>query len=175
MTAADSQVWTRSELPVASVPIDRQKTCPFLLRVFCSERQHHDPRDFEGRLPGNEYQIYTWKDATIKELSSLIQMAYAPAKDQKSRLSFRIIARNLVTGECRVQDIGVLPVDIDNFQVRHWDLSKKTIGDDFRFKFEIGDYLDVAVLQAPARSAGVSARGLVDSYVPSSHSHRNRD
>lgn len=79
--------------------LDREKTCPFLLRVFCSTSRHNPMQDYAkgqsatlqaardfpkvahltlfisltGKTPANELQIYTWKDATLKELTSLVK------------------------------------------------------------------------------------------------------
>ena len=41
-----------------------------LLALF----RHHDPREYRGGVsPANELQIYTWMDATLKELTSLVK------------------------------------------------------------------------------------------------------
>jgi len=42
--------------------VDREKTCPLLLRVFVSDNgRHHRCDEYSrGSLPGNELQIYTW-------------------------------------------------------------------------------------------------------------------
>ena len=49
-------------IQVEQQAIDREKTCPLLLRVFVSDNgRHHRPEEFSrGNLPGNELQIYTW-------------------------------------------------------------------------------------------------------------------
>ncbi|XBI70120.1 hypothetical protein VPH35_064684 [Triticum aestivum] len=51
-------------------PIDREKTCPLLLRVFTKVGGHHLNEEFSerGKEPKDEVQIYTWKDATLQEL-----------------------------------------------------------------------------------------------------------
>ena len=41
--------------------VDREKTCPLLLRVFCNTSRHHSAGEYaRGRTPTNELQIYTW-------------------------------------------------------------------------------------------------------------------
>ena len=41
--------------------VDREKTCPLLLRVFVGKRGHHRTEEFQrGRLPEDELQMYTW-------------------------------------------------------------------------------------------------------------------
>ncbi|OAV97091.1 hypothetical protein PTTG_05784 [Puccinia triticina 1-1 BBBD Race 1] len=55
-----------------TTPVDREKTCPFLLRVFVKPGSHHDPeRDYQvpDRLPvSNECQLYAWKDTTLRDI-----------------------------------------------------------------------------------------------------------
>lgn len=43
-------------------PVDREKTCPLLLRVFVSDNgRHHGMNEYQrNSVPGNELQIYTW-------------------------------------------------------------------------------------------------------------------
>ena len=43
-------------------PVDREKTCPLLLRVFVSDDgRHHRMEEFSrSSVPSNELQIYTW-------------------------------------------------------------------------------------------------------------------
>jgi len=47
---------------VTTKPVDREKTCPLLLRVFVSDNgRHHYMEEFSrGGVPSNELQIYTW-------------------------------------------------------------------------------------------------------------------
>ncbi|XP_038993196.1 histone deacetylase complex subunit SAP18-like [Hibiscus syriacus] len=70
-------------------PVDREKTCPLLLRVFTKVGGHHSKEDFavRGKEPKDEVQIYTWKDATLRELTDLAEVAPA-ARRRDARLSF---------------------------------------------------------------------------------------
>ena len=43
---------------------------PYFVHIFMSSRF---PLPLLGKVPANELQIYTWKDATLKELTSLIR------------------------------------------------------------------------------------------------------
>ena len=54
--------------------VDREKTCPFLLRLFYKENARHMLDDFmDNKVPEqDELQIYTWNDATLKEISELV-------------------------------------------------------------------------------------------------------
>ncbi|CAI8057035.1 Histone deacetylase complex subunit SAP18 [Geodia barretti] len=54
--------------------VDREKTCPMLLRVFCSMGRHHRLDEFNrNSVPSNELQIYTWLDCTLREMMTLIR------------------------------------------------------------------------------------------------------
>ena len=56
--------------PDGKPEVDRETTCPLLLRVFPKAGQHHVTSAFSrhDRLPGGEVQIYTWPDATLREV-----------------------------------------------------------------------------------------------------------
>ena len=52
--------------------------------------QHNLPDAYHrGRVPGSELQIYTWKDATLKELTNLIKDVYTTANAKGKRESFK--------------------------------------------------------------------------------------
>uniref|UniRef100_A0A1I7XTC4 18 kDa Sin3-associated polypeptide n=1 Tax=Heterorhabditis bacteriophora TaxID=37862 RepID=A0A1I7XTC4_HETBA len=56
MTTVISQVAVNQEKPV-----DREKICPLLLRVFCANGRHNPIADYtRGNVPANELQMYTW-------------------------------------------------------------------------------------------------------------------
>ncbi|CAJ0758928.1 20386_t:CDS:2, partial [Entrophospora sp. SA101] len=67
-------------------------TVPFLLRMFCRPSYHHRPDDYTPeRLPiDDEVQIYTWKDATLKEIANLIKEVNQDANRPNARLSFNL-------------------------------------------------------------------------------------
>nr|XP_025657880.1 histone deacetylase complex subunit SAP18 isoform X1 [Arachis hypogaea] len=74
-------------------PVDREKTCPLLLRVFTKEGSHHTMEDFavRGKEPSEEVQIYTWKDATLRELTELVKEVVKPARRRHAKLSFAFV------------------------------------------------------------------------------------
>lgn len=45
-------------------PLDREKLCPMLLRVFCANNRHNPQSEYTNRnggtVPANELQMYTW-------------------------------------------------------------------------------------------------------------------
>ena len=60
------------------VVIDRNATCPFLLRLFWTLGQHNRAAAYDlGRrlMPRNELHVYSWPDATLVELSALVRGA----------------------------------------------------------------------------------------------------
>ena len=52
--------------------VNREKTCPFLLRVFYKINGNNHLSDFEGEKFPPELHIYTWEDANLKELAKFI-------------------------------------------------------------------------------------------------------
>lgn len=129
-----------------SIKADRGKICPFLLRTFCQYGVHHVPEDFLPRsLPvKHEIQIYTWKDATMREIGNLIRNASANAASEPSvKMSFRLVFRNKANGRFLTRDLGVV------IPGRHPSRDEeKTLAD---VRFEVGDYLDVALFSGNER------------------------
>ncbi|KAK3028564.1 hypothetical protein RJ639_039255, partial [Escallonia herrerae] len=111
-----------------SQPVDREKTCPLLLRVFTKIGGHHSDGDFaiRGKEPKDEVQIYTWMDATLRELTDLVKEVAPEARRKDAVLSFAIVGKTYSYPNVRRPDGG-----------------SKALGD---LKFEIGDYLDVAII-----------------------------
>ncbi|KAJ4953852.1 hypothetical protein NE237_030684 [Protea cynaroides] len=121
-------------------PVDREKTCPLLLRVFTKIGGHHTKEDFavRGKEPKDEVQIYTWKDATLRELTDLVKEVARAARRRGAKLSFAFVypdknGRNVVRAVGMTQSYGN----------GRWQDDSKTLAD---LGFQIGDYLDVAIL-----------------------------
>ncbi|KAL6069508.1 Histone deacetylase complex subunit SAP18 [Balamuthia mandrillaris] len=127
-------------------PIDREKVCPLLLRVFTKLDSHHRPEEFQeaGREPEDEVQIYTWRDATLRELSDLIKEVNPMARRRDARLSFSLIYPN-TRGRYVSKHLGITQ------PYRRGEDDKKTLDD---VHFVTGDYLDVAILLGPALGLG---------------------
>ncbi|KAJ0009294.1 hypothetical protein NQD34_000996, partial [Periophthalmus magnuspinnatus] len=158
-------------------PIDREKTCPLLLRVFTTNNgRHHRADEFaRGNVPSSELQIYTWMDATLKELTSLVKEVYPEARKKGTHFSFAIVFPEPRTKAYRcvsVLRLNIAPTDV---QCSHNLLSSlchrlKDIGstisgrkgaDDSMTlqsqRFQIGDYLDIAITP-PNRVPPLSTR-----------------
>ncbi|GAB4856955.1 hypothetical protein Ancab_014873 [Ancistrocladus abbreviatus] len=121
-------------------PVDREKTCPLLLRVFTKIGGHHKREDFKsrGKEPKDEVQIYTWKDATLRELTDLVKEVSPAARRRDAKLSFAFVYPDK-SGQFTLKEVGMT---YSYGNGRRLDDSK-TLQD---LKFEIGDYLDVAIL-----------------------------
>lgn len=69
------------------------QVCPFLLRVFVSSSgQHHKVSEYhKGNTPSNELQIYTWKDATLHELTQLVKEVNPETRRKGTKFSFALV------------------------------------------------------------------------------------
>ncbi|XP_021748732.1 histone deacetylase complex subunit SAP18-like [Chenopodium quinoa] len=125
-------------LPQRPFYVGREKTCPFLLRVFTKVGSHHSREDFAGRgqLPKNEFQIYTWKDATLQELTDLVKEVTPAARRKDARLSFAFVFPGK-QGHVVVRPVG----KTFSYGNREIDDGKALA----QLGLQIGDYLDVAI------------------------------
>ncbi|EYU32901.1 hypothetical protein ABFS83_03G068900 [Erythranthe nasuta] len=122
-------------------PVDREKTCPLLLRVFTKVGGHHTDEDFavRGKEPKDEVQIYTWLDATLRELTDLVKEVAPEARRRDAMLSFAFVYPDK-RGRFVVREVGRT---LSYPNGRRADSGSKALGD---LSFQIGDYLDVAIL-----------------------------
>jgi len=78
-----------------SVEINRVKHCPALLRCFWKMHRTNSINSYrqagQGQFPNQEVQIYTWPDATLKELCELLQGAIPNADDENAKLLLSIV------------------------------------------------------------------------------------
>ncbi|XP_020625864.1 histone deacetylase complex subunit SAP18-like [Orbicella faveolata] len=122
------------------VTIDREKTCPLLLRVFCNQGRHHRLDEYSRTaLPSNELQVYTWKDATLKELMSLVKEVNPDARRKGTVFDFAIVFPDARRGGFIMKEIGSTAA------------GRKGTDDTITLeskKFQIGDFIDVAI-QSP--------------------------
>jgi len=127
-------------------PIDREKTCPLLLRVFCAQYRHHDPREYRnGASPANELQIYTWMDATLKELTSLVKEVNPEARKKGTTFEFSIVCPEARMPGYKLRSIGTTQSGV------------KTPDDGISLgskRFTIGDYIDIAITPPGRASMG---------------------
>ncbi|KAJ0762565.1 putative Sin3 associated polypeptide p18 [Helianthus annuus] len=102
---------------------------------------HHSQADFavRGKEPKDEVQIYTWMDATLRELTDLVKEVAPEARRRDALLSFAFVYPTK-TGHFTVKEVGKT---FSYPNARRPDDGSKALG---TLSFEIGDYLDVAIL-----------------------------
>ncbi|CAF4851676.1 histone deacetylase complex subunit SAP18 [Pieris napi] len=128
------------EVKPAEKPVDREKTCPLLLRVFCSTGRHNSPGDYaRGGVPQNELQIYTWMDATLRELTSLVKEVNPETRRKGTYFDFAIVYPDMRTPTYRMREIGV------TCSGQRGNDDNKTLS---QVKFQIGNYLDISITPA---------------------------
>merc|ERR1711944_389732 len=80
--------------------IDREKVCPLLLRVFCANSRHNNLSDYNrGKFLPNELQIYTWMDASLKELTSLVREVNPDSRKKGTYFDFAVISPAMGRGQ----------------------------------------------------------------------------
>ena len=145
----------------ASTGIDRKKTCPFMIKMYCRINGHHRLEEFSPpRFPiEDEMIVYTWKDATLKELSLLVREVLGDSElpggsngaDPNLKFSFNLLYPDVrrpgshflskplgwafESGESEARPHQII------------DSSSKTLES---LKFVPGDFIDVAVYTNPA-------------------------
>ncbi|XP_034253812.1 histone deacetylase complex subunit SAP18 [Thrips palmi] len=125
--------------PEAEKPVDREKTCPLLLRVFCRNGRHNSPEDYSrGNVPVNESQIYTWMDATLREITCLMKEVNPDARRKGTVFDFSLVAPNMGPGPVcfRMRHIGNTTAGMKGAD------DSKTLA---QCRFMIGDYMDISI------------------------------
>ncbi|XP_065222274.1 histone deacetylase complex subunit SAP18 [Planococcus citri] len=131
--------------------IDREKTCPLLLRVFCTYGRHHSLYDYQkGIFPLNEFQIYTWLDATLREITNLIKEVNPEAKERGTTFDFQLVMPDRFSSRYLCRDIGTTCCGQKSPD------DEKTLN---LCKFVIGDYMDVNITLPTRNQGGPMRRG----------------
>lgn len=124
------------------MPIDRTTTTPFLIRAFPCHGSFHSLNEFDHDLqPRDEINLYSWKDATLGELTTLLAKELVGPSDRavsSFRFNFRLVFGDNNRGRYQTRDIGSVQVGKKTRD------SEKTLDD---VRFIIGDWIDIAVLQ----------------------------
>merc|ERR1712150_120846 len=158
--------------------VNREKVCPFLLRVFVANSRHNYQDNYnEGKVPKYELQIYTWLDATLKELTYLIRQAKPESKLKATSFDFVRVFPALNDHRRSYQD-QISPLRRLDYNYRDIGKTisgikgvedKKTLSE---CKFEIGDYLDVSI--TPPTATGERTT-LHEEYNKNDRDHRLGD
>ncbi|MCL4125424.1 UNVERIFIED_CONTAM: hypothetical protein GTU68_063241 [Idotea baltica] len=87
-----------------------------MLRVFCSNGRHNTFQDYRrGNTPPNELQIYTWMDATLKELADLVLEVNPDARRSGTVFDFMLFFPDLVKPIPRTRELGSVIVGQKGF------------------------------------------------------------
>lgn len=140
------------------MPVDRSTTTPFLIRIFANHGSFHNLNEFEYDLqPKNELNLYSWKDATLGELTTLLAKELIGDGDgdrqqqhnSKSsyKFSYRLVFGDTQRNRYLTRDIGVVQLLDDNTKPSSDSL--KTLES---ARFVTGDWIDIAVLQPGDRA-----------------------
>ncbi|KAB8527810.1 hypothetical protein FH972_025461 [Carpinus fangiana] len=151
--------------PPSSKPIDRQTTTPFLLRLFYRNNSFHHLEDFTPTsVPQSHFQIYTWPDLSLRELTLLLTSTLSslaatgkpnlPAVAPGTRVAYRLVYPDTraasfasgVPGRFIARDLGSVVVGDEGEDsgpaVAGYE-ADKTLQD---ARFIIGDYVSCCVL-----------------------------
>lgn len=77
------------------------------------EGEHHKVEDFatRGKEPEDEVQMYTWMDATLRELTDLVKEVQTAARNPRARLQFALVypdrqGQNVLKPVCMCYKLG---------------------------------------------------------------------
>ncbi|KAF8324570.1 Sin3 associated polypeptide p18-domain-containing protein [Cantharellus anzutake] len=183
------------DAPTSKPVVDRSKICPFLLRAFVKIGGHHRLSIFEDNvLPvADEYQLYTWNDATLRELVTALR-ALPPnpltssLRHGAARFSFRAVFPDPTDrGRISYKDLGTIHArDLTQINLLEGDFETEQGTDELERRGRIeekdkkiaeertieelrvqpGDWLDVAVM-VPTSTGIPSASGSFGAGGPS--------
>lgn len=122
--------------------VDRTTTTPFLIRIFSDHRNFHRLEDFDtDRQPRDELNLYSWKDATLGELTTLLAKELVGDSQRTLatfKFSYRLIFGDTNRRRYQFRDLGTVQLNDKSTD------GKKSLDD---VRFVIGDWIDIAVLQ----------------------------
>ncbi|CAL8084714.1 unnamed protein product [Calicophoron daubneyi] len=139
--------------------IDRNQTCPILIRLsYSTNGRHTSLSEYDrGRFPVNEIDISTWVDCSLRELAYELRDVCPLARRRGTRLHFAVIYPDQ-RGTYRRRELGVVISGFaENEQTATDATTTRTNGkrgfhlmDDSSItllskRFHIGDYIDVAI------------------------------
>lgn len=105
--------------------------------MFVKENSRHMLEDFmDNKVPEkDEIQIYTWQDATLRELADCVRKEVEAARKKDTELSFSFIYPDF-NGKYRRKDVGSVFAGQRNTDYQ------KTLQE---LRFVIGDYVDLTI------------------------------
>ncbi len=117
--------------------INREKVCPFLIRLFYRENDFNSLEEMNaGRFASaRELHIYTWMDASLRELTMLIRDSVDFAKKKDANLNYSFIFPDS-KGKYQRKEIG----NVHMYKKGQDDT--KTL---HQLKFTVGDFIDISI------------------------------
>ena len=120
--------------------VDREKTCPFLLRIFYKVNSFNSLNLFRDEKFPSELNIYTWEDADLDELTKFIHLAL---KDTFLGIyDFYKFSRIYYDSKGTLLRDDVGSVVVNNKSSKLNNNNKKTLKE---IGFQIGDYFDINI------------------------------
>lgn len=152
--------------------IDRKSTCPFMVKMYCRINGHHRLDEFAPpRFPvEDEMIVYTWKDATLKELSILVREVLGDSElpgglrgnDPNLKFSFNLlypdIKRHGSGPHFLMKSLGFAfeGGEVEARAHQLIDSSQRTLES---LRFVPGDFIDVAIYTNPAMIPKIPQKG----------------
>ncbi|MEN2496345.1 MAG: Histone deacetylase complex subunit sap18 [Marteilia pararefringens] len=90
------------------------KICPRLLRIFINSNHNYNISSYiKGKLPPNQLQIYTWMDADLYELTSLIKKMKPETNLKGTLFCFANIFLDRTSNRYNINHIGSTIMNYD--------------------------------------------------------------
>ncbi|CAH8638246.1 unnamed protein product [Dicrocoelium dendriticum] len=91
--------------------------------MFYSPVKHNSVLEYSrGRTPSNELQVYTWLDATLRELASLVKQVNPEARKRGTLFDFALVSPDLRVPVYRMRELGEVcsgsPSDTDRIMLK---------------------------------------------------------
>lgn len=112
--------------------VNRVETCPTLIRTFYQKDEHHSIAEYVSTFPSPEVYVYTWADATLREVAYTI-LRSVKLPDVKT-MSFSMVMPDCEHGGWKMEHVA--DVDLDQEEP-----DKRTLDS---FGFKPGYFFDIA-------------------------------
>ena len=173
----DSSRHTSKSIALTHGGVDRKRTCPFMVKMYCRINGHHRLDEFcPPRFPvEDEIIVYTWKDATLKEMSTLVREVLGDSdlpggvkgNDPNLKFSFNLLYPDSRKpgGLFKTRSLGWTFEGGEPEARAHQltDSSGKTLES---LRFQPGDFIDVAIYTNPA---------MIPKQINYSNNHHNNN
>ncbi|KAF3927000.1 hypothetical protein ABW20_dc0110129 [Dactylellina cionopaga] len=144
----------------APIKVDRHLITPFLLKVFYKVNSFHRLDDFRSTSqPSSLVEVYTWKDCTLSELTTLLLSALPSLASGATKCSFRLIYADTKANRYTSQELGniMLPLTSSGTNGTAGGSSTAVGAEKMSLdeaRFVVGDWIDVSVTMGSTTSSG---------------------